>query len=122
MFASLVSQPRELSLTYTHRTQVKRIFGTLVNMKLQGFGDEIKPLADLMTQATMDLYGIITTELLPTPAKSHYIYNMRDLSKVFQGVLRADRQFVDSKDAMTRLWVHECFRVFHDRLIDDSDR
>jgi dynein heavy chain len=75
-----------------------------------------------MTQATMDIYGIITTELLPTPTKSHYIYNMRDLSKVFQGVLRADRQFVDSKDAMTRLWVHECFRVFHDRLIDDMDR
>jgi hypothetical protein len=75
-----------------------------------------------MTQATMDIYAIITSELLPTPTKSHYIFNMRDLSKVFQGVLRADRQFVDSKDAMTRLWVHECFRVFHDRLIDDTDR
>jgi hypothetical protein len=34
--------------------------------------------------ATIDIYNSIRTELLPTPAKSHYTYNMRDLSKVFQ--------------------------------------
>lgn len=34
--------------------------------------------------ATIDIYNSIRSELLPTPAKSHYTYNMRDLSKVFQ--------------------------------------
>ena len=111
-----------INFTFPDESQVKRIFGTMINMKLQTFADEIKPLGDLMTQATLEVYGVITTELLPTPAKSHYVYNMRDLGKVFQGVLRADPQYVDSKDAMTRLWVHECFRVFHDRLIDEPDR
>lgn len=28
---------------------------------------------------------------------------------------------VDSK-VFTKLWLHECQRVFHDRLIDDKDR
>lgn len=111
-----------VNFTFPDEASVKRIFGTLINMKLSTFPDEVKPLGDLMTTATIDMYNTISAELLPTPLKSHYVFNMRDLSRVFQGVLRADQQFVDSKDAMTRLWMHECFRVFSDRLVDDEDR
>ncbi len=39
-----------------------------------------------MVKATIEMYNTIRAELLPTPAKSHYTYNMRDLSKVFQGM------------------------------------
>ena len=111
-----------INFTFPEETQIKRIFGTLVNTKLQVFPDDVKPLGDLMTQGTIEMYNTIAAELLPTISKSHYVFNMRDISKIFQGVLRADPQFVDSKDAMTRLWVHECFRVFHDRMTDDQDR
>jgi dynein heavy chain len=37
-----------------------------------------------MVKATVEIYNSIRRELLPTPAKSHYTYNMRDISKVFQ--------------------------------------
>ena len=33
-----------------------------------------------------------------------------------------DPNFVKDKDSFVRLWAHECLRVFHDRLVDDSDR
>ena len=47
---------------------------------------------------------------------------MRDVSKVVQGVLMADKRRVASKDDLVRLWSHECCRVLADRLVDDADR
>uniref|UniRef100_A0A383V949 AAA+ ATPase domain-containing protein n=1 Tax=Tetradesmus obliquus TaxID=3088 RepID=A0A383V949_TETOB len=71
--------------------------------------------------ATIDIYNSIRSELLPTPAKSHYTYNMRDLSKVFQGMQSIGVPVQDSC-SLVRLWAHEALRVFHDRLVDDADR
>ena len=42
-------------------------------------------------------------------------------SQVFQGMTAAG-DVVDEPNKLIRLWVHECLRVFHDRLIDDTDR
>ncbi len=33
-------------------------------------------------EATTSVYNAIRAELLPTPSKSHYTYNLRDVSKV----------------------------------------
>ncbi len=61
-------------------------------------------------------------ELLPTPAKSHYIYNLRDISKVFQGITKAtSKSFQNDKDFI-KLWAHECSRIFKDRLINIKDQ
>jgi len=47
---------------------------------------------------------------------------MRDISKVIQGVYIFDKFYCDSKLTIYRLWVHECMRVFQDRLISNEDR
>jgi dynein heavy chain len=64
----------------------------------------------------------VCKELLPTPAKSHYTFNLRDVSKVFQGLLMAVPSACTTKDALARLWLHETCRVFHDRLISGEDK
>ena len=75
-----------------------------------------------IVSAAVEIYGRMSTDLLPTPAKSHYIFNLRDLSKLIQGVLQADLNYVREPIAMFRLFCHESLRVFHDRLIDLTDK
>ncbi len=60
-------------------------------------------------------------ELLPTPTKAHYIYNLRDISNVFLGISRATYESIPNKFSFIKLWSHECMRVFSDRMINNSD-
>lgn len=55
----------------------------------------IQPLNESLVDATIRVYSTITTQLLPTPAKSHYTFNLRDLSKVFQGILMAEAGMIE---------------------------
>ncbi|KAK2860339.1 hypothetical protein Q7C36_004505 [Tachysurus vachellii] len=110
-----------INMTFPAESQITRIYGTMINQKLQEFEEEVKPIGNVLTQATLELYYAITARFLPTPAKIHYLFNLRDISKVFQGLLRSHRDFHDTKQSITRLWIHECFRVFSDRLVDQAD-
>lgn len=57
---------------------------------------------------------------MPTPTKSHYIYNVRDLFKVFEGISRVQK--LPSPFYLIKLWAHESLLIFSDRLVDDFDK
>lgn len=100
------------------------IFSSILDGHLssQTYTPEVRNLSKPMVDASIELYGRISTELLPTPAKSHYTFNIRDLSKVFQGVLSLQSNNCSDTKTFVMLWVHEAQRVFQDRLIDESDK
>ncbi|KAM3182197.1 hypothetical protein ACTXT7_012865 [Hymenolepis weldensis] len=89
---------------------------------MSDFPQGIKLLTESIVSGAVEIYGRLATELLPTPAKSHYVFNLRDLSKTIQGVLQTSPQAIKDKVSFIRLFYHECSRVFHDRLVDDVDR
>ena len=72
---------------------------------------------------------------LPTPhspAKFHYVFNLRDLSRIFAGVLMTPKNTIinggtmkdgqDGSQTLLGLWRHECERVFCDKLTNQKDK
>jgi dynein heavy chain len=89
------------------------IFTTILDATLKGgIIPEVQNCGSQIVKCTIDIYNTIRQELLPTPAKSHYTFNLRDLSKVIQGVLRGDISHCKDKNVIVSLWVHEAMRVF----------
>ncbi|KAL4125505.1 hypothetical protein PRIC2_009088 [Phytophthora ramorum] len=111
-----------INMTIPEQAQLKRIFETMLVPKLAEFDDEIKPLGVPLVSATIQLYQNVLEQFLPTPANCHYLFNLRDMARVIQGLLLADKHNVASRDGMLRLWMHESLRVFSDRLTSYEDR
>ena len=97
------------------------IFGTILGNFLEGFTPAISKLTSQIVLSTINTFNTICETLLPTPSKSHYTFNLRDLAKVFQGVLMGNAKMIDQVDGVVRLWVHELKRVFEDRLTTTQD-
>lgn len=79
-------------------------------------------MSESIVSATIEVYYKIMEEKRPTPACFHYLFNLRDVSKVFQGILMTKPKSIGTPEIMGRLWMHECCRVFHDRLICKEDK
>lgn len=47
--------------------------------------------------------------LLPTPAKSHYTFNLRDFSRVIRGVLLIKKDALTDKKTLNRYCVYVIF-------------
>ncbi|XP_038676444.1 dynein heavy chain 3, axonemal isoform X3 [Scyliorhinus canicula] len=88
----------------------------------KGYESIFLRMGKMMVQATMSVYKAAMDNFLPTPSKSHYIFNLRDFSRVMKGVLLCPNTHLKEPEKLIRLWIHEVYRVFYDRLIADDDR
>jgi len=70
------------------------IFTSILSWHLakKGFPPALAPLSGPLVSATLDVYSAAAGKLLPTPAKSHYLFNLRDFARVVQ--VRSDRCYL----------------------------
>ncbi|DBA76763.1 TPA: hypothetical protein ACH3X2_008790 [Trebouxia sp. C0005] len=116
-----------IALSQVTNETLVTIFQTILSWHLEtgGFPDSCRKLGPGIIAATLDMYSQSMAKLLPTPTKSHYTFNLRDFARVIQGVMMLPASSLPAQGAEAvykRLWVHEVFRVFYDRLVDDNDR
>ena len=74
-----------------------------------------------VTRMTMQLYSSIVKDLPPTPSKFHYIFNLRDLSRIYHGLCLSTPDKFSKIGSFIRLWYNETCRVICDRLINVAD-
>lgn len=119
--------PRLMSLyctfnvTFPSKESIQKIYSTLLGKHLQEFQDDVQGVVDSITQATLQLYYTCCEKLPRTPLKFHYIFNLRDLSRVYEGMYQSTPDKIKNKAAIVRLWRNECHRVFGDRMINETD-
>lgn len=102
---------------------MSRIFTSIVDWHFaKGFDSSFLRLGKVLVQATMEVYKNSIQSFLPTPTKSHYVFNLRDFARVVNGVLLMPSTHLQEGDKLIRLWIHEVYRVFYDRLTSDDDR
>lgn len=94
----------------------------LIGLKRNGFATDILMTINSIVNATIIVFNSAISDLRPTPAKSHYLFNLRDFSRIITGCTMIKKESVETKTIFIRLWVHEILRVFGDRLIDINDR
>lgn len=101
-----------------------RIFQSLLLdiYKRNGHAADVLQSCTNIVNATIDIYNFAIIEMLPTPSKSHYVFNLRDISRVVGGCALLKKESLDNKKMFTKIWCHEIMRVFFDRLVNDEDR
>ena len=111
-----------IAYTELDKEVIRQIFDCIVKFMLKRFEDKVKDLIGDLIEQTLQVYYTVRKDLLPTPSKSHYTFNLRDISKVFQGICSVSYKQCNSPILVVRCWYHENMRVFHDRLVDEEDR
>ena len=75
-----------IHVTQQSDDSLHHIFSTISSNRVRKFSNDIQQVCKSFTDGTIALYTDIVTKLPTTPPKFHYLFNIRGLSGVFEGL------------------------------------
>ncbi|XP_061245817.1 dynein axonemal heavy chain 17 isoform X1 [Bos javanicus] len=82
----------------------------------------VQRMSSHLVASALALHQKVTSTFLPTAIKFHYVFNLRDLSNIFQGLLFSTAEILKFPLDLVRLWLHEAERVYGDKMVDEKDQ
>ncbi|XP_055373636.1 dynein axonemal heavy chain 10 [Condylostylus longicornis] len=109
------------NLVFPNDDALRMIYSSIFKGHLEKFPPVLLSISDTLVEMTLSLFKIVIVELPPTPSKFHYIFNLKDLSRIFSGLLLIHPKYFKDPSSLVRVWRNEFIRVICDRLISDND-
>ncbi|XP_056152723.1 LOW QUALITY PROTEIN: dynein heavy chain 9, axonemal [Lampris incognitus] len=91
------------------------------HLRKGGFSTAVEKSCLTLVQLALALHHRLAACFLPTAVKFHYIFNLRDLSNIFQGILFCSRECLKSPMDLLKIYLHESNRVYRDKLVEERD-
>jgi dynein heavy chain, axonemal len=110
------------NVTFPNEESLLHIFNSILEGHTRPFSLEIQNIVPKIANMTLSFYNIIVKDLPPTPSKFHYIFNLRDLSRIYNGLVLTTPERFQTIPQMIRVWRNEVMRVVSDRLITVEDK
>ncbi|KAL3316100.1 Dynein heavy chain 9, axonemal [Cichlidogyrus casuarinus] len=111
------------ALSFPGHEALQQIYSTILSQHLAMIGATapVQKLATALTDCALTFHGRVATTFLPTAVKFHYVFNLRDLSNIFQGLLFSTSDCIKQPTDLVRIWMHESERVYADKLTEKED-
>ncbi|XP_069786102.1 dynein axonemal heavy chain 17-like isoform X3 [Narcine bancroftii] len=111
------------AVSFPGQDALQSIYSAILHQHLtnQNFPSSMIKFHSQLVTAALALHQKISSSFLPTAIKFHYIFNLRDLSNIFQGFLFATTECAKTNHDLVRLLLHETSRVYGDKLVDVND-
>ncbi|KAL4648151.1 dynein heavy chain 9, axonemal-like [Arapaima gigas] len=111
------------ALSFPGADALSTIYSSILSQRLreEGFAPILQKSCPQVIQLALAVHQRVTATFLPTAVKFHYIFNLRDLSNIFQGVLFCSCDCLKTPQDLVKIYMHESQRVYRDKMVEEKD-
>ena len=115
-FQRLVNKFHVLNLNPLEENEISKIFSGIVKVYSKNFSEEAVQVLQRIGSTTANLISNIGHKFKPIPTALHYCFDLKEGSRIIEGICLGKPDNHTNKQQILKLWIHECFRVIYDRL------
>ncbi|XP_074871093.1 dynein axonemal heavy chain 9 [Carettochelys insculpta] len=111
------------ALSFPGSEALSTIYSAILTQHLRwgSFSGPVQKSSQQLIRLALGLHQRVAATFLPTAIKFHYIFNLRDLSNIFQGILFSSPECLKSPQDLVKLYLHEANRVYRDKMVEERD-